>query len=60
MAKKHAFSKEEAKIILRFLHLLREMYRWKSKITWLQMIAGLEDATQCNVFKLDWTDEEGE
>lgn len=59
---KHVFSKKEAKTILRFIHLL---YRYvfpnsKKGPSYLQAITGLSVLTQCNVFKLDWTGNEGE
>ena len=53
--KKHAFSKDEAKTILKFIHLLyREVFPHKTP-TYLQAITGLDTLTQCNVFKLNWT-----
>ena len=53
--KKHAFSKDEAKTILKFIHLLyREVFPCGNP-AYLQAITGLDTLTQCNVFKLNWT-----
>ncbi len=59
--RKRAFSKEEAKIILKFIFLLsRYIYPNEKKLSYLATVAGLDMLTQCDVFKLDWTGKEQE